>query len=377
MKQSKLKIESNDSRIYLGIILIFWIIAVASRILYNGLILDLDFGIYQPDGIYYALRSLTWLGTNPYDAANQLVDWYRFNSSKNLDLPVSAIYPWNAEVWGLVGPRILYPLLSIPFVLVLGIPGMLIIPSLSLLLLMVSTYQLGRKYNFPFIGLIIALGLSISPTVLRWIISNTTDSLLLGLFSLVPILLINLNKNSRNQLIVLLLVVLTNLTRFSFPIWIGIAFILYIYGARRISVGIFLLNIVSCIPTFLLQPKTAFLPLEYESSAIEKVFQLPKSFLKVGFYEIAELAVLDRMLLVFLAVALFGAFTNLRSIESSLFLVVLLAVWALGAINGNVGVNFRYQLPLISFSIIPCIHGICKLAKWYSRNGLDIVRDKT
>ena len=377
MKQRKLKIDSNDSRIYLCIILIFWIIAVTSRILYNGLILDLDFGIYQPDGIYYALRSLTWLGNNPFDAASQLVDWYRSNSAKNLDLPVSAIYPWNAEVWGLVGPRILYPILSMPFVLVLGVPGVLVIPSLSLLLLMVSTYNLGRKYNFPFIGFIVALGLSISPTILRWMISNTTDSLLLGLFSLVPILLIKLKENYRNQLIVLLLVVLTNMTRFSFPIWIGIAFVLYIHGARRISVGIFLLNLVSCIPTFLLQPRTAFLPLEYESSAIEKVFQLPKSFLKVGFYEIAELAVLDRMLLVFLAVALFGAFTNLRSIESSLFLVVLLAVWALGAINGNVGVNFRYQLPLISFSIIPCIHGICKLAKWYSRNGLDIVRDKT
>lgn len=377
MKQRKLKIESNDSRIYLCIILIFWIIAVASRILYNGLILDLDFGIYQPDGIYYALRSLTWLGNNPFDAANQLVDWYRSNSAKNLDLPVSAIYPWNAEVWGLVGPRILYPILSMPFVLVLGVPGVLVIPSLSLLLLMVSTYNLGRKYDFPFIGFIVALGLSISPTILRWMISNTTDSLLLGLFSLVPILLIKLKENYRNQLIVLLLVVLTNMTRFSFPIWIGIAFVLYIHGARRISVGIFLLNLVSCIPTFLLQPKTAFLPLEYESSAIEKVFQLPKSFLKVGFYEIAELAVLDRMLLLFLAIALFGALTNLRSIESSLFLVVLIAVWGLGAINGNVGVNFRYQLPLISFSLIPCIHGICKLAKWYSRNGLDIVRDKT
>lgn len=377
MKQRKLKIASNDSRIYLCIILIFWIIAVASRILYNGLILDLDFGIYQPDGIYYALRSLTWLGNNPFDAANQLVDWYRSNSAKNLDLPVSAIYPWNAEVWGLVGPRVLYPILSMPFVLVLGVPGVLVIPSLSLLLLMVSTYNLGRKYNFPFIGFIVALGLSISPTILRWMISNTTDSLLLGLFSLVPILLIKLKENYRNQLIVLLLVVLTNMTRFSFPIWIGIAFVLYIHGARRISVGIFLLNLVSCIPTFLLQPKTAFLPLEYESSAIEKVFQLPKSFLKVGFYEIAELAVLDRMLLLFLAIALFGALTNLRSIESSLFLVVLIAVWALGAINGNVGVNFRYQLPLISFSLIPCIHGICKLAKWYSRNGLDIVRDKT
>jgi hypothetical protein len=377
MKQRILNLAANDSRVYLCIILIFWIISVASRLLYNGLIFDLDFGIYQPDGIYYALRSLTWLGQNPFDAANQLVDWYRSNSAKNLDLPVSAIYPWNAEVWGLVGPRILYPLLSIPFVMVLGIPGMLVIPSLSLLLLMVSTYHLGRKYNFPFIGLILALGLSISPTILRWMISNTTDSLLLGLFSLVPILLVNSKKNSRNQLFVLLLVVLTNLTRFSFPIWIGIAFILFIYGARRISVGIFLLNIVSSIPTFLLQPKTAFLPLEYELSAIEKVFQLPKSFLKVGFYEIAQLAVLDRMLLLFLALALFGALTNLRSIESSLFLVVLVAVWALGAINGNVGVNFRYQLPLISFSIIPCIHGICKLAKWYSRNSLDIVRDKT
>ena len=377
MKHRRINLVSNSLGIYLCIIFAFWIVAVASRILYNGLILGLDFGIYQPDGIYYALRSLSWLGNNEFDVANQLVDWYKSNSAKNLDLPVSAIYPWNAEVWGLVGPRILYPLLSIPFVSLLGVPGMLVVPSLSLLLLMVSSYYLGHKLNFPFIGLIIAIGLSISPTILRWMISNTTDSLLLGLFSLVPILLINLKENYRNQVLILMLVVLTNMTRFSFPIWFGVAFILFIYGAKRISIGIFLLNIVSCIPTFLMQPKTAFLPLENELSAIEKIFQLPKSFLKVGFYEIAELAVLDRMLLVFLAVALFGALTNLKSIESGLFLVVLLAVWALGAINGNVGVNFRYQLPLISFSIIPFIYGVGKFAKWYSRNGLNIVRDKT
>jgi hypothetical protein len=35
--------------------------------------------------------------------------------------------------------------------------------------------------------------------------------------------------------------------------------------------------------------------------------------------------------------------------SSKLFLLVALAVWLLGAINGVFGVNFRYQLPLVPF----------------------------
>jgi hypothetical protein len=67
------------------------------------------------------------------------------------------------------------------------------------------------------------------------------------------------------------------------------------------------------------------------------------------FIEIAQLAVLDRVLLLVIILSVYFAFTNRQKDSSMYFLAVFLGVWALGAINGTLGVNFRYQLPVIIF----------------------------
>ena len=80
----------------------------------------------------------------------------------------------------------------------------------------------------------------------------------------------------------------------------------------------------------------------------------PVTFLKIFIVEIAELAALDRILMMLILVAIFLSFITISKLESQLFYAVFLGVFTLGAINGVLGVNFRYQLPLIPFSAV-CI----------------------
>ena len=355
----------------------FWIIAVASRYLFNGLVYELDFGVYQPDGIWYSLRTLQWSGVSSSQAASDLVNWYSTYSAKNLQYAVKDIYPIPPEIWGLVAPRVLYSLLSIPFVIVFGLKGMLVIPSLSLLALMVSTVLIGKKFNHLNLGFALAIFFSTSPTILRWSVSNTTDSLLLGLFSIIALLTVKLQSNPKLLPVILLLVVLTNLTRVSTPIWIAISLVLLINSGKWSAIWIGAVNLLSSLPILLMRPKIALLPLQQNDDFLTKLLSLPKSLLKVGFFEIAELAVLDRLFLVYLLMALVGALTNIRNLNSMYFIGVLLAVWVLGAINGNIGVNFRYQLPLIPFAIIPFILGLTNFRQRNIRRTLNVIREKT
>ena len=360
-----------------GILVIIWCVSVASRYLFNGLVYGLDFGIYQPDGIWYSLRTLQWLGNSGQESAAQIISWYSTNSAKGSNFAQSDIFPVPAEVWGLVAPRILYSFLSIPFVLVLGIKGMLVIPALSLLVLMVVSVLLGKTTGNLHIGFGLAILFSTSPTILRWSISNTTDSLLLGLFSIVAIYLYKLIHNPKILWVLLLLVTLSNFTRFSFLMWVAISLVLFLKKLKVAALAISIVNLITSIPVFYYQPEQAFLPLQQDQNLFTKLLSFPKSFIKIGFYEFAEIAVLDRLLMFFLIIAMIGALAKFREVDSLFFLSIFLAVWVLGAINGNIGVNFRYQLPVIPFGCLPFIAGLAYLREWYVRSALYIVGKKT
>ena len=114
------------------------------------------------------------------------------------------------------------------------------------------------------------------------------------------------------------------------------------------AVFLIFLSTILNIPAFK-QTTDMFLP-QSDSGLWEKTLQLPKSALKVGYIEIAELAVLDRILLITIMLSIYIAILNRRKDSSMYFLAVLLGVWVLGAVNGTLGVNFRYQLPLLIFS---------------------------
>jgi hypothetical protein len=62
-----------------------------------------------------------------------------------------------------------------------------------------------------------------------------------------------------------------------------------------------------------------------------------------------QLIVLDRIFFLVCALCVYLSLRNIYKESSQLFLFVLLAGLLTGALNGNVGVNFRYQLPVLFF----------------------------
>ena len=333
---------------YLATIAI-WAISVIAKLKYNGLVYGLDYGIYQPDGAHYTYRTLAFLGHSPIDAANQTVDWYSTHAFKRNIISPESLLPQTNPVWGLVSSRILYPILSIPFVALFGIPGMLAIPALSLLaLLIVTTYLFKSK---PLIGLLLVTALTASPTIMRWMMVNYTDALLTGLFALTTLLLSKFQQNTNHLLLLSTLIIATSATRICLPIWLVIALVLYINNAKKSALLTGAASTIAALPALLLQPEIAIQPDLATQPLLTKLLHLPISFFKIGAVESGQIIILDHALTAILATALYLAIKNYKAIHSQFFLTILIAVWIIGTINGVLGVNFRYQLSLIPFAL--------------------------
>ncbi len=353
------------------------LVSAISRLKFNGLIFNFDYGVYQPDGSHYAYRTLTFLGVDSNAAAERVVNWYQIHGIKNNIFPPSFLTPENTQTWGVTAPRVLYSMLSVPFVYLIGIPGMLVIPVLSFTLLVICVLRLSEIYKKPWMGLLLVLILTTSPTVLRWMIANITDGLVTALFGVVVLILTRPISQKTWIFSISSLIVLTSLTRFCLPIWIAIAIVLWTERRRLESVCVAIVAVISFLPTFLYMPANVILPADAEANGLFKIFLLMKSFLKVGFYEIAQLAALDRALLltVVIAIAISLRFPNKSA--SKFFLAVSIAVWFIGAINGTIGVNFRYQLPVLAFACWVILSSSTVFADWFSEQGGSLKKDKS
>lgn len=97
--------------------------------------------LFAPDSRYYAAMALWFGGVTQSDAARQVAE-------------VSALSGWASPEasalfgWGLVQPRVVLPALSVPFVKVWGIDGLVVVPGLALAALMaVLAWMLSRRYG--------------------------------------------------------------------------------------------------------------------------------------------------------------------------------------------------------------------------------------
>jgi len=331
-------------------VLALWVITVVTKYSYHGLVFGFDYGLYQPDGKYYTYMTLDLINHNSIESAQQVVNWYASNSFKGNIFNTSDLIPETSPIYSYISHRILYPLLSLPFVYFFGIPGMIAVPALSFLLLLYVILKVSSIYNFTYVGVIICFILSISPTVTRWMVINTTDALLVGLFSYSVILLNNLKSNAKIACIQLFpLIILTAATRFSLVFWVAIGLVLFINSKKILAIWILFIAFICAIPALNATLGVSLLPNSKEQSTLEKIFSLPISFCKVLFIDIAQLVVLDRALLAFLIIGVTLAIFQIRNVASQYFIAVLLAGYFLGAINGTLGVNFRYQMPAIPF----------------------------
>ena len=76
------RIQTKKIVFYLLFVSLVFVSAL-SRLLFNGLYFNFDFGLYQPDGAHYLYRTLVFLGQDSISASNQATDWYRLNGYKN------------------------------------------------------------------------------------------------------------------------------------------------------------------------------------------------------------------------------------------------------------------------------------------------------
>jgi hypothetical protein len=333
---------------------ILWLIAVIGKMKFNGLVYGFDYGLFQPDGARYSFQALQIIGTPKIDAAQKVAEWYQSHSFKLRDLDYRIIIDSESPGYALVKTRVIYPLLSAPFVLAFGLWGMLVVPILSLLVLLLVNQYLAEKNNAPYVGLFISILLISSPTVMRWMMVNTTDSLLTGFFAIVVLVLVALQKRSEPGMLSGFLiagVVITSFTRFCLPIWLAVGLYFFVVKRARLALVITVAALLASLPALLTSAEHAQNVSAKDSSVLTQAMHFPLTAFKVLFIEIAQLLVLDKILLLLIGLSAAVALTNLRKSSAFLFVFVFFAVWLIGSINGTLGVNFRYQLPLLPFML--------------------------
>lgn len=344
-----MKSKFGNNLVFYFIVFILWILAVLIKLKFNGLVFSFNYGLYHPDGALYATRALDWSGYSEIESATKVSAWYNSYAFKFNSVDAAGLLYANHPLYAEYSTRVLYPLLSVPFVKFFGVPGMLVVPALSLLILMLLVARIGIKQDKRVVAAIVLFFVTSSSTVMRWMLSNTTDALLVAIFSLAGFLLVKRVSNSYWYLGFGVLILLSGITRISVIFWIAIAAVVWFQKFKARAVFIILLSFSVVIPTLLTHQSSSFLAVEGDRPFLEKLFLYPFYLVKVTFYEIMQLIVLDRIFFLVCALCIYLSLRNIHKESSQLFLFVLLAGLLTGALNGNVGVNFRYQLPVLFF----------------------------
>ena len=364
-------IERNPWFLYLTTIAI-WSSALLSKLLYNGLVYGFDYGLFHPDGALYTFRTLLWSGYSEFEAGKIVSEWYDSKSFKAKYEGPELYYSTNS-MWDQYSSRVLYPLLSIPFVKLLGPSGMLVIPSMTFLFVLLAISRIAIKSEQKLLGFMAIFLITMSTTTSRWMFANTSDGLLLAFTTLIILICHanpDLNLKKSGMLLLLFAVVGSSLTRFSLLTWVAIGFVFLLRGRWKEFTVITFTALLGALPVFLNPFFDSVLPGYGEKSFLEKTWIYPVNLVKVTFVELGQLFVLDRVLLVLLVVTILLALTNLKTISSQMFLATLVAVWLTGAINGVLGVNFRYQLPVIPimlWALVDLLPNVKRVVKEYSR----------
>lgn len=347
-------VSINRVSLYYFVVVAIWLICVAARLKFNGLVYNLDFGLFQPDGMYYSFKTLEFLGWSDKAAHTEVINWYQANSTKFQSLDLVSFNDPTSNPWLVTKFRFVYPLLSVPFVYLFGLSGMLVVPALSLLCFLIFVQMIAKKYEIPRVGIILIFLFSTSTTLLRWTTVNYSDGLLLALFSLFAYLVYISGESWTigNLTLLSLIVFLALFTRQTLPIWILIG--AYFLCTKKRSAGfITILTSLTCsVPSLLTFPYDQFFNSKQDGNLLESLLKFFGDALYVNAIEIAQLVVLDRILLIILLIALYCAFKFRHETYSHLFLLSTFSAVSINSLVGVAGVNFRYLLPVLPFATL-------------------------
>ena len=340
--------------LYYFAVLVIWLTAVVARLKINGLVYNLDFGLFQPDGLYYSFKTLEFLGWSDKSALTEITQWYQANSAKFQALDLVSFNDPTSNPWIVTKFRFLYPLLSVPFVYLFGLSGMLVVPALSLLCFFLFIQKIAILHKVPTVGTLLILLLTTSTTLLRWTTVNYSDGLILALFSLFAYLvLVSEDIWSEKSLILLSIIVsLTAFTRQMLPIWLVIG-VFFLY-TKKLSPGIVTIftALITSIPSILSFPYAQFFAAKQDENFLQSFLGFFSNAIYINLIEIVQLIVLDRTLLIILLISFYCTLKFRDEIFTHIFLLTTFGAVLINSLVGVSGVNFRYFLPILPFATL-------------------------
>ena len=299
----------------------------------------------------YSFKTLTILGYSQGDAGLEVSRFYLQNAAGSPVITPESLTFANNSNWAIFQLRVLYPILSAPFVAIFGLWGMLVVPIVSFVVLWIfATHQLKNRMT---IAIPLLIVLSSSTTISRWMFANISDPLLVGLITLYIWLLPRVLNSSKSSWFLFHVIFLssTSLTRFSLLLWLSIS--IFYLTKRHIyrSLTIALLGFIFFLPNLFVNFSGAILASHSTSPFYIKILLYPYSILRMHVVEIGQLFVLDRVLFFGLVVGFYILFREVKTSAAQIVLTVTLSLVLTAGLNGVLGVNFRYHLPLIPFLV--------------------------
>ena len=339
---------------YYVLVVSVWAICIVTRLKYNGLIYGFDYGLYQPDGMYYSQQTLELLGKSKAMAMTEVISWYRDNASKFATIDLASFYDTSSNPWLVTKFRVLYPLISVPFVYLFGLTGMLVVPAFSLLLFFLIIIKIAFLEKTPRVGMVIVLGLATSTTLLRWTTVNYSDALLLALFSILTYLFYRVKGNWSKQSLVILstIIIAATFTKQTLPIWLCIGFSFVHLRQVRVALVVIFSSLFFAAPSVLSFPFSQYFNSKEAGGIPVSLINFVFSSIKVNVVEVGQLIVLDRSLLFILIIVFYCAIKSPAKQNTLLLLWTLIGCLIVNSLVGVPGVNFRYLLPILPPAIL-------------------------
>lgn len=379
----------------LALILSFLAISILSRIFYNGQILGLDYSLYYPDGVCYTAHAYEFSGLSPQEAWNETRKNYQV-----AELPISGtIQDYRPQACQSVQARVIYPLLSAPFVSSLGLQGMLVVPIAAVLLSFLLIFFALRRLKLGDTSIVIGLfALAASSSFMRWNISNLPESLLLLWSALSAFLLVfvfeskpSTRKTWLALFIVGVVIVISALTKRSAHFWtiLFVSFALIYSRSPSLRARIrwqYLTGISALLLTLtwiadrltgrILGGQNSLWIATTTTTCLkgEQIYanpgnvtspltcdQLPqKAAANISNFvitEIGQLAILDKPLFLICGVLIIGVLLTWRAVSDYARICLLVSVFTFGAtmLNATLGLNFRLMTPAIPYLIIGAV----------------------
>lgn len=312
--------------------------------------------LFAQDTRYYAAMSLWFGGDSKAEAARQVTEMSARSGFKTPT--VDTLFGW-----GLVQPRVVLPALSVPFVKIWGIDGMVVVPGLALAALIgVLTWMLARRWGGVAAAATVVVVLC-SSRIMYYGAAMLTESLsaLWGALTLVAAWQYQRQRGWRPVVWMVALTVVSGFTRQATLIPAGafvtawlVAVVLRrrpnTWGVPAIAVAVTAVT-VQLLQTRLFPTFSQLDQFEAKTGAHslgEALRGAPGLAWRIAWHDAVNIATSDHALLVLILLSALSMVFFWRRAESHLLLGAILGIELYSVTNGT-PTAFRYAMPGLAF----------------------------